>query len=142
MCRAPREVAVKQIEAIVRPEKLEDVRAALVRLGHSGLTVTRVKGQGVQGGVRQMWRRHEYVVDLLPKVRLVAVVSDEDVDAVISTIVSAARTGKMGDGKIFVSPVSEAIRVRTGETGDAALLGEGAVHPLHEHVHLIDAEAS
>ena len=138
----PKAAALKQIEAIVRPEKLDDVTRALAELGHSGLTATPVKGHGAQGGVRQMWRNKEYVVDLLPKVRIVAVVNDADVDAVIDAIVSAARTGRIGDGKIFVSPIEGAVRIRTGESGTSALSGGPDVHHLPHRTVLIDAEAS
>ena len=133
---------MKQIEAIVRPEKLDDVRRALTELGHGGLQVMPVKGHGSQGGVRQLWRRHEYVVDLLPKVRMLAVVADEDVAAVVQAIVSAARTGRIGDGKIFVSPIEEAVRIRTGDVGLEALHGDTDVHPLPQRNTLVDAEAS
>lgn len=121
---------MKQVEAIVRPEKLDAVRRALVEVGQEGLQVTSVKGHGVQGGIRQMWRCKEYVVNLLPKVRIVAVIADEDLDRVLSAIVTAARTGQIGDGKIFVSPVEQALRVRTGDFGDSAL------HSGHEVITL------
>jgi nitrogen regulatory protein P-II 1 len=138
----PKAAALKQIEAIVRPEKLDDVTRALTELGHSGLTVTPVKGHGAQGGVRQMWRNKEYVVDLLPKVRIVAVVADADLDTVVQVIVSAARTGRIGDGKIFVSPVEDALRIRTGENGLAALVGGPDIRRAPPLTVLIDAEAS
>ena len=135
------EVVVKQIEAIVRPEKLEDVKRALVDLGHSGLNVMRVKGHGTQGGIRQKWRGKEYVVDLLPKARLVTVLADEDVGPALHAIVSAAWTGRMGDGKIFVSSVENAFRVRTGESGVDALHGPTDLRSF-PHKRLIDEEAS
>ena len=138
----PKAVALKQIEAIVRPEKLDDVTRALTDLGQGGLNVTRVKGHGAQGGVRQMWRTKEYLVDLLPKVRIVAVVADSDLDATLEAIVSAARTGRIGDGKIFVSPIDDAVRVRTGDSGVSAIHGESDVRQLPERSALVDAEAS
>ena len=133
---------MKQIEAIVRPERLEDVMRALAQLGQAGLTVSRVRGHGIQGGVRQMWRRKEYLVDLLPKARVVAVVPDSSVSRAVDAICSAARTGLMGDGKIFVSTVEEVVRVRTGEQDAGALLGDPDVRPLPPRSHLVDAEAS
>ena len=139
---APDEVAVKQIEAIVRPEKLEDVMGALAKLGQAGLTVSRVRGHGAQGGVRQMWRRKEYLIDLLPKARIVVVVPDSGVSRAVDAICSAAHTGLMGDGKIFVTTVEEVVRVRTGERDADALLGEPDVRSLPPRTHLMDAEAS
>ena len=133
---------MKQIEAIVRPEKLDAVMDALAQLGQSGLTVTRVRGHGVQGGLRQRWRLKEYLVDLLPKVRLVIAVPDNATSSVIEAICSAARTGLMGDGKIFVSSLEEVVRVRTGDTGADALLGGPDVHTLPGPPRFIDAEAS
>jgi nitrogen regulatory protein P-II 1 len=108
---------MKRIEAIVRPDKLEDVKDALVGLGHAGLTVAEVKGHGIQKGITQQWRGQEYSIDLLPKVCIMAVVHDHEVPDAIEAISAAARTGMIGDGKIFVSTVDEAIRIRTGETG-------------------------
>ena len=133
---------MKQVEAIVRPEKLEDVMGALAQLGQGGLTVSRVRGHGSQGGVRMMWRRREYLVDLLPKVRIVTVVADTVIDRVVAAICSAARTGLMGDGKIFISPAEEVVRVRTGEVGEAALSGVPDVRTLPCLPRLVDAEAS
>jgi nitrogen regulatory protein P-II 1 len=112
---------MKRIEAIVRPEKLEAVKEALVALGHAGLTVTEVKGHGIQKGVTQQWRGQEYTIDLLPKVSVVAVVNDGDVDEVIASIVAAAKTDRIGDGKIFVSQVEQVVRIRTGESGSDAV---------------------
>jgi nitrogen regulatory protein P-II 1 len=112
---------MKRIEAIVRPEKLEAVKEALVALGHAGLTVAEVKGHGIQKGVTQQWRGQEYTIDLLPKVSVVAVVNDEDVDEVIDSIVAAARTDRIGDGKIFVTAVEQVVRIRTGESGSDAV---------------------
>lgn len=108
---------MKRIEAIVRPDKIEDVKHGLVALGHAGLTVTEVKGHGVQKGVTQQWRGHDYNVDLLPKVCVMAVVHDHELKEALEVIVSAARTGNIGDGKIFVTDVEDAIRIRTGEAG-------------------------
>lgn len=112
---------MQKIEAIIRPERLEAVKDALVGLGHNGLTVSEVKGHGIQKGITQQWRGEEYVIDLLPKVSVVAVVHDHEVSDCIDTISHAARTDRIGDGKIFVSPVSEAVRIRTGERGAEAL---------------------
>jgi nitrogen regulatory protein P-II 1 len=112
---------MKRVEAIVRPEKLEAVKEALVALGHAGLTVTEVKGHGIQKGVTQQWRGQEYTIDLLPKVSVVAVVNDGDVDEVIASIVTAAKTDRIGDGKIFVTAVEQVVRIRTGESGSDAV---------------------
>ena len=112
---------MKQVTAIIKPFKLDEVREALAEVGVSGLTVTEVKGFGRQKGHTELYRGAEYVVDFLPKIRVEMVVADEAVDRVIEAIVRAARTGKIGDGKIFVTPVEQAIRIRTGESGDAAL---------------------
>ncbi len=112
---------MKRVEAIIRPERLEAAKDALVALGHKGLTVTEVKGHGAQKGIVQQWRGEEYVIDLLPKVSLVAVVHDHEVQDVTDVLVKVARTGRIGDGKIFITPVEQVIRVRTGETGPEAL---------------------
>jgi len=112
---------MKRIEAIIRPESLESVKEALVGLGHAGLTVSEVKGHGIQKGITQHWRGQEYTIDLLPKVSIVAVVNDHEVGDVVEAICSAARTDRIGDGKIFVSPVEQVVRIRTGETGTDAL---------------------
>lgn len=108
---------MKRVEAIVRPERLGAVKEALGTLDHSGLTVYEVKGHGIEKGISQQWRGQEYKVDLLPKVGVIVVVHDHEVRDAIDAIVSAARTGRMGDGKIFVSAVEEVVRIRTGETG-------------------------
>jgi nitrogen regulatory protein P-II 1 len=112
---------VKQVTAIIKPFKLDEVREALAEVGVNGLTVTEVKGFGRQKGHTELYRGAEYVVDFLPKIRVEMVVADAAVDSVIEAIVKAARTGKIGDGKIFVSAIEQAIRIRTGETGDTAL---------------------
>jgi nitrogen regulatory protein P-II 1 len=112
---------MKKVEAIIRPERLEAAKEALIGLGHNGLTVCEVKGHGTQKGITQQWRGEEYVIDLLPKVSLIAVVHDHEVQDVVDAITKAARTDRIGDGKIFVSSVEQVIRVRTGETGPDAL---------------------
>lgn len=112
---------MKRIEAIVRPERLERVKEALTGAGHAGLTVTEVKGHGIQKGITQHWRGQDYTIDLLPKVSVVAVVNDHEVDDVVAAIVAAAHTDRIGDGKIFVSPVEQVIRIRTKESGPEAL---------------------
>ncbi len=112
---------MKRITAIIKPYKLDDVREALSESGVNGMTVTEVKGFGRQKGHTELYRGAEYVIDFLPKIRLDAVVADDDVDAAIEAISRAARTGKIGDGKIFVESVERVIRIRTGEEGDAAL---------------------
>lgn len=112
---------MKRIESIVRPEKLEAVKEALIGLGHAGLTVTEVKGHGIQKGITQQWRGQEYSIDLLPKVMVMAVVNDHEVPDVIAAVSSAARTGVIGDGKIFVSNVEDIVRIRTGESGTEAI---------------------
>ncbi|MBK7261838.1 MAG: P-II family nitrogen regulator [Rubrivivax sp.] len=112
---------MKQITAIIKPFKLEEVREALGDLGVSGLTVTEVKGFGRQKGHTELYRGAEYVVDFLPKVKIEVVVKDDDVDRCIEGIVKAAKTGKIGDGKIFVTSVEQVIRIRTGETDEAAV---------------------
>jgi nitrogen regulatory protein P-II 1 len=112
---------LKQVTAIIKPFKLDEVREALAEVGVNGLTVTEVKGFGRQKGHTELYRGAEYVVDFLPKIRVEMVIPDAMVDDVIEAIVKAARTGKIGDGKIFVMPVEQAIRIRTSESGDAAL---------------------
>lgn len=112
---------MKQVTAIIKPFKLDEVRDALAEVGVNGLTVTEVKGFGRQKGHTELYRGAEYVVDFLPKIRVEMVVVDEAVDRVIEAIVRAARTGKIGDGKIFVTAIEQAIRIRTSESGDAAL---------------------
>lgn len=112
---------MKKIEAIIKPFKLDEVREALSELGVSGLTVTEVKGFGRQKGHTELYRGAEYVVDFLPKIKLEVVVTSAMLDTVVEAIVKAAHTGKIGDGKIFVSQIERVIRIRTGETDDAAI---------------------
>ena len=112
---------MKLITAIIKPFKLEEVREALAACGVSGLTVTEVKGFGRQKGHTELYRGAEYVVDFLPKIKIEVVVNSNDVDACVDAIVTAARTGKIGDGKIFVTSVEKTVRIRTGETGEQAV---------------------
>ena len=112
---------MKQITALIKPFKLEEVREGLADVGVTGLTVTEVKGFGRQKGHTELYRGAEYVVDFLPKVMIEVVVGDGDVDRCVEAIVKAARTGKIGDGKIFVTPVERVVRIRTGEEDDAAI---------------------
>ena len=112
---------MKKIEAIVKPFKLDEVREALSELGVSGLTVSEVKGFGRQKGHTELYRGAEYVVDFLPKVKVEVVLADNQVDAAIEAIIKAAHTGKIGDGKIFVTAVDQVVRIRTGESGEAAV---------------------
>ena len=112
---------MKLVTAIIKPFKLDEVREALSLIGVQGITVTEVKGFGRQKGHTELYRGAEYVVDFLPKVKVEAAVADELVERVIETIEDAARTGKIGDGKIFVFPLEQVVRIRTGETGTEAL---------------------
>ncbi|HIE56430.1 MAG TPA: P-II family nitrogen regulator [Chromatiaceae bacterium] len=112
---------MKLVTAIIKPFKLDDVREALSEVGVTGITVTEVKGFGRQKGHTELYRGAEYVVDFLPKIKLEAAVAEDQVDQVVDAIVNAARTGKIGDGKIFVSPLEQTIRIRTGESGREAL---------------------
>jgi nitrogen regulatory protein PII len=112
---------MKLVTAIVKPFKLDEVREALAALGLSGLTVTDVKGFGRQKGHTEVYRGAEYVVDFLPKIKVEALVADDIADRAVEAIVDAARTGRIGDGKIFVTTVDQVVRIRTGETGEAAL---------------------
>ena len=112
---------MKMITAVIKPFKLEEVREALAECGVTGLTVTEVKGFGRQKGHTELYRGAEYVVDFLPKVKVEVVVKTEDVDRCVDAIVNVARTGKIGDGKIFVSHLEQVVRIRTGETGPEAL---------------------
>ena len=112
---------MKKIEAIIKPFKLDEVKAALNAVAIQGMTVTEVRGFGRQKGHKEVYRGAEYVVELVPKIRIELVVPDETVSRVVETIAKAAKTGKIGDGKIFVSPIEEAVRIRTGERGEGAL---------------------
>lgn len=112
---------MKKVEAIIKPFKLDDVREAIAEVGITGMTVTEVKGFGRQKGHTELYRGAEYVVDFLPKMRVVVVVPDDAVDSVVEAIIKAANTGKIGDGKVFVSPVERVIRIRTGDENEQAL---------------------
>ena len=112
---------MKKIEAIIRPEKLDEVRKAIEAVGYPGLTITEAEGHGKQKGVVQQWRGESYRVEFLPKVKLELVVGDGDVERIVQAIIKAAKTGAVGDGKIFVSDVKDVIKIRTGERGEPAL---------------------
>jgi len=112
---------VKKIEAIIKPFKLDDVKEALQEIGIQGMTVTEAKGFGRQKGHTELYRGAEYVVDFLPKIKIELVLADDQVEGALDAIQSASKTGKIGDGKIFVSSIEQAVRIRTGETGDNAL---------------------
>jgi nitrogen regulatory protein P-II 1 len=112
---------MKKIEAVIKPFKLDEVREALSEVGVTGLTVTEVKGFGRQKGHTELYRGAEYVVDFLPKVKVEVVVADKDVQNCIDAVIKAARTGKIGDGKIFVNNVEQVVRIRTGETNESAI---------------------
>ena len=112
---------MKKVEAIIKPFRLEDVREALMELGISGMTATEVKGFGRQKGHTELYRGAEYVVDFMPKVKIEVIVSEDKAEACVDAIMQAAHTGKIGDGKIFVTPIERAVRIRTGEENDAAI---------------------
>lgn len=112
---------MKKIEAIIKPFKLDEVKSALAALGIQGMTVAEVKGFGRQKGHTEIYRGSEYAVDFLPKIKLEIVLADAQADAVVAAVVKAAKTGKIGDGKIFVSNVESVVRIRTGETGESAV---------------------
>jgi nitrogen regulatory protein P-II 1 len=114
-------LTVKKIEAIIKPFKLDEVKEALQEVGVQGLSVVEVKGFGRQKGHTELYRGAEYVVDFLPKVKVEVVLADDQVEGAVAAIIDAAKTDKIGDGKIFVSPIEQAIRIRTGESGDDAL---------------------
>ncbi len=112
---------MKKIEAIIKPFKLEEVKSALSEIGVDGMTVTEVKGFGRQKGHTEIYRGSEYTVDFLPKVKIEIVAADDKIEAIVKAVLSSAKTGKIGDGKVFVSPISEAYRIRTEETGEKAV---------------------
>jgi nitrogen regulatory protein P-II 1 len=112
---------MKKVEAIIRPFRIDDVREALAEIGVKGMTLTEVKGYGRQKGHTELYRGSEYQIDFLPKIKIEVIVADNVAEKVIETIMNAARTGQVGDGKIFVYPVDDVIRVRTGESGEEAL---------------------
>ena len=112
---------MKKIEAIIKPFKLEEVKEALAEIGVEGMTVSEVKGFGRQKGHTEIYRGSEYTVDFLPKIKIEVVLADDLADKAVAAIVKAAKTGKIGDGKVFISPVDEAVRIRTDETGDKAV---------------------
>jgi nitrogen regulatory protein P-II 1 len=112
---------MKKIEAVIKPFKLDEVKEALQELGVQGMTVIEAKGYGRQKGHTELYRGAEYVIDFLPKIKLEVVLADDQVEAVVEAIIQAARTGRIGDGKIFVSDVEEVIRIRTGERGPSAI---------------------
>ena len=112
---------MKKIEAIIRPEKLDSVRRALEVVGYSGLMISEIEGHGKQKGTVQQWRGEKYKVDILPKIRIEIVAKDQEVDRIVKTIADNAKTGELGDGKIFISEIANVIRIRTGEKGEAAI---------------------
>ena len=112
---------MKRVEAIIKPFKLEDVKDALSDAGITGMTVSDVKGYGRQQGYSELYRGAEYIVDFLPKIKIDLIVAEEDVDQVVQLIINSAKTGKIGDGKIFVSPIEKIIRIRTGEEDEEAI---------------------
>lgn len=112
---------MKKIEAIVKPFKLDDIKEKLTELGIKGITISEVKGFGRQKGHTELYRGAEYIIDFIPKIKLELVIPDNLVDDVVTAIMESARTGRIGDGKIFVTPIEEVIRIRTGETGESAL---------------------
>ncbi len=112
---------MKKVEAIIKPFKLDEVKEGLSEIGIHGMTVTEIKGFGRTGGKKEVYRGSAYVVDFVPKVRIEIIVPDDAVRQVVNTIMESARTGRIGDGKIFVTPVEEVIRIRTGETGEDAI---------------------
>lgn len=112
---------MKKILVIIRPDKLEDVKLALEEIGCHGMTVKDVKGRGRQLGITESYRGHDYKVDLLPKVEIEIIAKDKDTEKIVDTIIKTAKTGCIGDGKVFISPIEEVFRIRTGEKGDKAL---------------------
>jgi len=112
---------MKRIEAVIRPNSLQDVLDALGEIGHPGIMVTEIEGHGKQKGISQQWRGQEYKVNLLPKVKIEVVVTDKDVEEIVKAISKVTKTGQIGDGKIFISDMVDAVRIRTGERGDPAV---------------------
>ncbi|EQB39847.1 hypothetical protein M947_04520 [Sulfurimonas hongkongensis] len=112
---------MKKMEVIIKPFKLEDVKVALAEIGITGMTVFEVKGYGRQKGHSELYRGAEYTIDFIPKIKLDIVVNDEDVDKVVEVVINSAKTGKIGDGKIFISDIEKIVRIRTGETGSQAV---------------------
>ena len=112
---------MKKIEAIIRPEKVDEVRKAIEAVGYPGITITEAQGHGKQKGVVQQWRGETYRVEFLPKVKLELIVGDSDVERIVQAVIKSAKTGSVGDGKIFVSDVRDVIKIRTGERGESAL---------------------
>ncbi len=112
---------MKKIEAIIRPEKLSAVRRALEKAGHGGIMITEIEGHGKQKGITQQWRGEEYKVELLPKTKLELVVKDAEVERIVKAIIECARTGEIGDGKIFIYNIENAVRIRTGEKGEEVI---------------------
>jgi nitrogen regulatory protein PII len=112
---------MQKITAIIRPERLEDVKKGLSERGYPGVSVTQIEGHGRQKGLTQQFRGREYTIDMIPKVKVEIVAKDEDIKELVAAIIKAARTGEVGDGKIFVSPITAVYRIRTGETGDQAV---------------------
>lgn len=112
---------MKKVEAVIQPFKLDEVKDALIKIGVEGITVSEVRGHGRQKGHTEVYRGHEYKIDLLPKVKLEMVIGDSLLNPVVSTLTTAARTGKIGDGKIFVTPIEDVIRIRNGDHGDSAI---------------------
>ena len=112
---------MQKVEAIIRPEKLQVVKTALEELDHAGMTLTEVRGHGVQRGVTEQWRGRSFAVEYLTKIKVELVVADDEVEPVVDRIIEASRTGEVGDGKIFVTPVGQAIRIRTGDRDEAAI---------------------
>ena len=112
---------MKRIEAIIRPEKIDAVRRALEKVGYAGLMVSEIEGHGRQKGVTQQWRGEKYKVDFLPKVKIEMIIKNGDTERIVKTIIENAKTGEIGDGKIFISSVDDAIRIRTGEKGESAV---------------------
>ena len=112
---------MEKIEVIIRPEKLESVQRALEKVGYSGLMISEIEGHGRQKGIVQQWRGEKYKVEFLPKIKIEIIVKDDEVERIIKTIVDSAKTGEIGDGKIFISPIENVVRIRTGEKGEQAI---------------------